>query len=123
MRLSCRMLVTIVVFIFVGALCFLAGSCAGQPVVALPQAITDDTPCPVAGCTQAEACHAAAPAPEPDGNFVMSCPIDKGCASTDCHAWSHISDLRMRPSDIAMNLWIITPVVLVLALVALVRKL
>ncbi|MDR2109496.1 MAG: hypothetical protein LBP28_08600 [Coriobacteriales bacterium] len=120
-----RILPTIVLFLLVAVLVFFAAQALDGQSVALPQAIGAETPCPVAGCTQPDgACHAAAAAPVPDGSFEMVCPRVAGCADVNCHAWDRIESgtMRDKPSDISMNLWIIAPVILVLALVALVRK-
>jgi hypothetical protein len=120
-----RFLIGLLPFAVVGVLVFAAAWLA-SPSVALPQAIAPTTPCPVAGCTQPDgACHAAALAPQPDGSFEMSCPRVEGCADVDCHAWDRISTSaqRSRPSDASLNLWILAPVLLVVGLVLLVRKL
>jgi len=118
-----KLLLTFVAFAFVGVLAFGAAWAASPQSVALPQAISADTPCPVAGCTQPDGgCHAASPAPEPDGTFLMVCPRIDGCSDAKCHAWERIDSLRSKPSDAAMNLWIIAPVVFVLALVLIVKK-
>ncbi|MDR1014915.1 MAG: hypothetical protein LBL86_08085 [Coriobacteriales bacterium] len=119
-----KLLVTFVLFVLLGILTFLAGWASDKETVALPQTIRAETPCPVAGCTQPDAsCHAAGPAPVPNGTLTMECPRVKGCSETDCHAWSRIETTRSKPSDASMNLWILAPVVLVLVLVAMVRKL
>jgi hypothetical protein len=121
-----RLLLTLALFLFVGVLVFFAGRSYDGQSVALPQPITAATPCPVAGCTQPDgACHAAAPAPAPDGSFEMACPRITGCVDSDCHAWERIeaSAMRGKPSDASLNLWILAPVVLIVGLVVLVRKL
>jgi len=89
--------------------------------VGLPQAITASSPCPVAGCT-ADECHAAAKAPQPDGTFDMLCPRKEGCASTQCHAWDALTSRYNTPNDWSMNLWILAPVLFVIALVLIVKK-
>ncbi|MDR1422505.1 MAG: hypothetical protein LBI64_06555 [Coriobacteriales bacterium] len=118
-----KLLISFLLFVVVGALVFATGRLA-SPAVALPEMIVETTPCPVATCVQPDgACHAAAPAPIPDGTFAMSCPRVEGCADTSCHAWERIeTSLRSQPSDISLNLWIIVPVLLCVGLVALVRK-
>ncbi|MDR0500036.1 MAG: hypothetical protein LBG97_02155 [Coriobacteriales bacterium] len=89
--------------------------------IALPEPILPETLCPVAKCTQPDgSCHASAAAPEPDGSFAMICP-KVSCSEYSCHAWERVSS-SSKPSDAAMNLWIITPVVLVLGLIILVKK-
>jgi hypothetical protein len=119
-----RKLVTIaIVFVVFGAATFGAAAAAAPTVVSLPQAITPDVPCPVAGCTQPDTgCHAAATAPEPDGSFEMVCPVRTGCADTSCHAWERIDAPRSKPSDTSLNLWVLAPTLLVLVLVWVVRK-
>jgi len=118
-----KVLATLLVFAATAALAF-AGSAAAAPGgVALPQAITATTPCPVAGCAQADgACHAAAAAPVPNGTFVMACPKVKGCADVSCHAQERLTTHYNRPSDSSLNLWILAPVLLTVALVLVVRK-
>jgi hypothetical protein len=122
---SRKLLIVLFAFVVVGTLVFAAGGLA-SPATGLPVAVTPATPCPVAGCTQVDGgCHAAGPAPVPDGSFEMVCPHVIGCSDAGCHAWDRIesASLRSRPSDASLNLWIIVPVVLVVGLVALVRKL
>lgn len=87
--------------------------------VGLPQAITTESACPVAGCT-AEECHAGGAAPEPDGTFDMTCP-KAGCTSADCHAWEQLTSHYNQPSDASMNLWILAPALFVIGLVLVVR--
>ncbi|MDR1184304.1 MAG: hypothetical protein LBK67_05860 [Coriobacteriales bacterium] len=118
-----KLLLALLAFGLVGALTFLVGWAVGQPTTALPERITAATVCPVAGCAQADSCHAATPAPVPDGSFEMLCPRTEGCADVECHAWDRIETTRGRPSDASLNLWILAPVVLVVGLVLLIRKL
>jgi hypothetical protein len=107
----------------VAALVFAAGAATKPSAVALPQTITAETLCPVAGCAQTDgACHAAAPAPEPDGNFAMLCPVREGCADTQCHAWERIDSMRTKPLDASMNLWILMPVIFTVTLVVVVMR-
>jgi hypothetical protein len=118
-----KLIATFIVFAIVGAVVFGAGAIASPDVVALPGAITADSTCPVAGCTQTDgACHAAAVYPTPDGTTLMVCPHISGCTSTECHAFDRISEAG-HPSDASLNLWIIAPTLLALGLVALVRRL
>jgi hypothetical protein len=119
-----RAFITVFVFVLVGAVAFGAAALAAPAQVALPQVITADTPCPVAGCTQPDGlCHAAAVPPEADGSFEMLCPRAAGCTDTTCHAQERLTGHYNRPSDMSMNLWILAPVVLIVGLVLLVRKL
>ncbi|MDR1422259.1 MAG: hypothetical protein LBI64_05275 [Coriobacteriales bacterium] len=116
-----RLILTVIVFLLVGVVVFAVTRLGGGDVVALPQRIAVDTTCPVAGCMQPDgACHAAGPYPTPDGNFLMNCPRVVGCTDTNCHAWDRIEGMRSKPSEASMNLWILAPVLLVVALVAMV---
>lgn len=110
-------------FCLLGLSIFAAATFAAPEQVAAPELISPSTPCPVVGCTQPEgACHAAAAAPVPDGSFAMTCPKVQGCSDTNCHGWEKIGSSSSMPQDMSMNLWIVTPVVIVLGLVLLVRK-
>ena len=52
----------------------------------------------------------------------MTCP-EAGCSSVECHAWETlVGGGYRRASDASMNLWFVGPVVLVVALVLIVRK-
>ena len=119
-----KILITLLVFIVMGVFVFGIMRLTNQQSVALPERIAPDTPCPVVGCTQPDSgCHADGPYPEPDGVILMECPRDVGCTDSQCHAWDRIEMRRTSPNDASMNLWILAPVVLVLLLVGLVRKL
>jgi hypothetical protein len=118
-----KLILTFVVFVVVAILVFMTGMAASPEDVALPERITEVTPCPIAGCAQINgSCHAASPAPDPDGTFDMLCPVRTGCADTSCHAWDRIGNTHSKPIDAAMNLWILAPVVLIVLLVMVVRK-
>lgn len=118
-----KLFITVFTFLLVGVLTFVVVWATNQQEVALPEAITEATLCPVAGCTQQDgACHAANPAPEPDGSFEMNCPKVEGCSDVQCHAWERIDSTSMRPSDSSLNLWILAPAVLVLFLMWIARK-
>ena len=60
--------------------------------------------------------------PQPDGMHEMLCP-ENGCASVKCHAWDALRSRYHQASDASLNLWILAPVVLVLVLVLLVKRL
>jgi hypothetical protein len=121
--MSKRLLLTFLIFCVVAALVIATGAAAAPSAVALPELITAETPCPVAGCAQTDgACHAAATPPVPDGTFEMLCPVREGCTDTQCHAWERIDSVRTKPLDASMNLWILMPVIFTVALVAIVRK-
>jgi hypothetical protein len=118
-----KLVLTLAVFALMAVLVFTAGTAVSPEDAALPERITAETACPVAGCAQPDgSCHAAAPAPEPDGSFEMRCPVRTGCADVSCHAWDRIGATRSKPVDAAMNLWILAPVVLTVLLVMLVRR-
>jgi hypothetical protein len=118
-----KLLIVIAPFLVFGLVTFGAAALASPDAVAVPEAITSTTPCPVVGCAQTDgACHAAKPAPVPDGSFEMSCPRVKGCSDIQCHAWDRIEATRYKPSDVSLNLWILAPVLLTIGLVLIVRK-
>ncbi|MDR1014809.1 MAG: hypothetical protein LBL86_07525 [Coriobacteriales bacterium] len=118
-----RLAVTCLFFVLVAASVYPALTATAPEGASLPERITPDTPCPVAGCTQPDGgCHAAAAAPVPDGGFVMLCPKVEGCADATCHAWDRLTAHYRRPSDSSMNLWILAPVLFTVGLVLLVRK-
>ena len=114
-----KTLITLVVFALVGACVFGAGALA-DPDVGAPQAITAESACPVVGCVSGE-CHDFGNVPQPDGVHEMDCP-EASCSSVECHAWDTLADGYRQASDASLNLWILAPVVLVVALVAIVRK-
>lgn len=87
----------------------------------LPQPIAADSACPAAGCASGS-CHGYEAVPEPDGVHEMSCP-EASCSSVACHAWDTLVTRYNRPSDSSLNVWIMAPVVIVVALVLIVRKL
>ncbi|MEA5018906.1 MAG: hypothetical protein VB027_00915 [Gordonibacter sp.] len=115
-----KMLLTIVVFLIVGACVFAAGSVADSSV-ALPQTIASNSSCPAVGCASGE-CHGFDDVPEPDGVHEMICP-KATCASLECHAWDTLTTRYYQASDASLNLWVLAPVALVVGLVLLVRKL
>ena len=51
----------------------------------------------------------------------MTCP-EAACSSTECHAWDSLTNRYHQASDASLNLWILAPVVLVVGLVLLVKK-
>ena len=65
--------------------------------------IAADSPCPV------------------DGVHEMTCP-EASCASVECHGWETLGSRYHQASDASLNLWILMPVVLVVALVGITRK-
>lgn len=115
-----KLFVTLAAFLLVGACVFVAGAVI-DPSVGLPQAIEPDSPCPATGCASG-ACHGFDDVPEPDGVHNMNCP-EASCASVECHAWETLADHYRQASDASLTLWIVVPVLIVLALVLVTRKL
>lgn len=115
-----RVFLTLIVFCVVGGCVVIVSVFAGDSV-ALPQLIVDDSPCPATKCSNG-ACHGFDNTPDPDGRSEMKCP-EVTCSSVDCHAWDTLVKRYYQPSDLSLNLWILAPVVLVVALVFLVKKL
>ena len=76
--------------------------------------------CPVVGCVSGS-CHGFDDVPEPDGVHEMTCP-EASCASVECHGWETLGSRYHQASDASLNLWILMPVVLVVALVGITRK-
>ena len=76
---------------------------------------------PVAGCTNG-ACHGYDAVPEPDGHSEMRCP-EAGCTSVECHGWETLARRYHQASDMSLNLWILMPIVLVLGLWVVSRRL
>ena len=104
-----KVIITVVVFALTGLCVFGVGAVA-DPDVGAPQAIVPESACPVVGCASGE-CHGFDNVPQPDG-----------CSSTECHARDSLTDCYHQASDASLNLWILAPVVLVVGLVLLVKK-
>ena len=51
----------------------------------------------------------------------MVCP-EAGCASLECHAMETLVNRYHQASDASLNLWIVMPVVLVLGLAFIIKK-
>lgn len=115
-----KTLVTIGIFLVVGCLVFGAGFAASPDTVGLPQAIKEDSSCPVVGCASGE-CHSFENVPDPDGVHEMDCP-EASCASVECHAWDTLANRYYQPSDMSLNVWILAPALLVIGLILIVRK-
>ena len=110
---------TLVAFLLAGA-CVLAAGAAAEPATGV-RPIEADSPCPAVGCASGE-CHGLDDVPAPDGIHEMNCP-EASCSSVECHAWDTLATRYRQASDASLNLWVLAPVVLVVALVLLVRKL
>ena len=113
-----KLLITLAVFALAGGLVLAAGI-AAEPATGV-HAVTAESPCPVAGCASG-VCHGFDDVPEPDGVHEMTCP-EASCASVECHGWETLGSRYHQASDASLNLWILMPVVLVVALVGIARK-
>lgn len=109
-----------ILFVVVSVMVFVL-SAALDPAVSLPQQLNENSPCPAVGCASGT-CHDFDEIPLPDGINTMNCP-EASCASVDCHAWDTLVTRYYQPSDMSLNLWILVPVVVVVGLVVLVKKL
>lgn len=114
-----KIAITLAVFLIVGVGVYGAGRIVNASV-GLPHPIVPDSPCPVVGCANGS-CHGFDNVPKPDGVHEMSCP-EVSCASLECHAWNTLETRYYQPSDSSLNLWILAPVVLIVGLVIIVRK-
>lgn len=114
-----KVVLTLAAFLVAGA-CVLGAGFALEPESAL-KPVAADSPCPVVGCASGE-CHGFDDVPEPDGVHEMSCP-EATCADVECHAWDTLQGRYKQASDASMNIWILAPVALVVALVVLVGAL
>lgn len=115
-----KITVTIVVLLAFGILVLCAGAVAQPGVAVLPQPIEESSPCPVTGCASGS-CHGFDDVPAPDGTHDMVCP-ETSCASLACHAWDTLTTRYHQASDASLNLWILMPVMLVVALIVVMRK-
>ena len=114
-----NIMIALVAFALAIGLAFAAGSVLESESAILP--IDDSSPCPAVGCASGE-CHDYASVPVPDGVHEMNCP-EASCSSVECHAWDTLSQRYRQASDASLNVWILAPVVLVVALVGLVKLL
>lgn len=114
-----KTVLTVVVLLLLAVPVFAVGTIADSDV-SLPEKITAESACPATGCASGE-CHGFDNVPQPDGVHEMICP-EASCASVECHAWDSLMDRYHQASDASLNLWIVMPVVLVIALVLVMRK-
>lgn len=114
-----KLLITLVVFVAVGACIYGAG------MVAAPEtgvySIESASACPATKCASGK-CHGFDNIPEVDGVHEMTCP-ESTCSSVECHAWDALVNRYHQASDASLNLWVLAPVVVVVGLVVLVRLL
>ena len=115
-----KLAITLAVMLALGALVVGAGALARPGQAPLPVPIEESSPCPATGCASGS-CHGFDDVPEPDGIHEMTCP-EAGCASVECHAWDTLTSRYHQASDASLNLWILMPVAVVIALVLVVRK-
>ena len=115
-----KLAITLAVMLALGALVVGAGALARPGQAPLPVPIEESSPCPATGCASGS-CHGFDDVPEPDGVHEMTCP-EAGCASVECHAWDTLRGRYHQASDASLNLWILMPVAVVIALVLVVRK-
>jgi len=114
-----KIVATVAVFLLAGA-CVVGAVALARPDALSVRPVTAESPCPVAGCASG-ACHGFDDVPEPDGVHEMICP-EAGCASVECHAWDTLLGRYHQASDASLNLWILMPVALVIALAFVIRK-
>jgi len=95
---------------------YAAVAAVGSPAVTLPERVTTDSQCPVAGCTSAS-CHGAAPAPELAPGETMTCP-KVGCEAESCHAADRLVSHYNEPKTSSLNLWILGLSVFTIAMIA-----
>ena len=115
-----KLAITLAVMLALGALVVGAGALARPGQAPVPVPIEESSPCPATGCASGS-CHGFDDVPEPDGVHEMTCP-EAGCASVECHAWDTLTSRYHQASDASLNLWILMPVAVVIALVLVVRK-
>ena len=106
-----KLLITLAALALIGACVLGAGALAQPGTAPLPVPIAADSPCPATGCASGT-CH---------GFDEMTCP-EAGCASVECHAWDTLLGRYHQASDASLNLWILMPVALVIALAFVIRK-
>lgn len=114
-----KIAVTAAVFLL-AAVCSVGAVMLVQPEALSVRPITETSPCPVVRCASGS-CHGFDDVPEPDGVHEMTCP-EASCASVECHGWETLGSRYHQASDASLNLWILMPVALVVALVGIVRK-
>lgn len=105
------------------ALAVVAACVVGAGVLAEPstgvRALTAESPCPATQCASGE-CHGFDDVPLPDGVHEMACP-EASCSSVECHAWDSLVGGYRQASDASLTLWLVVPVVVVVALVAIAK--
>lgn len=114
-----KILLSVAFFGIVGV-CVFASGVLSDSQVGVPQQIESDSECPATRCANGN-CHGFENIPEPDSITEMDCP-EVSCSSAECHAWDTLVTRYYQPSDASLNLWILAPIVLIIGLVLLVKK-
>lgn len=111
-----------VMFASVLTACCVFGVCwvANPSSVSTPQPIEALSPCPATSCASG-ACHGYDNVPMPDGIHEMTCP-ESGCSSVECHAFDTLVNGYRNASDASITAWVVMPVVIVVALVLLLKR-
>lgn len=109
-----KLIVTFAALAAVAACVVGAGSLA-EPSTGV-HALTAESPCPATRCASGE-CHGFDDVPSPDGVHEMACP-ESSCSSVECHAWDTLVGGYRQASGASLTLWLVVPVVVVVALVA-----
>ncbi len=114
-----KIIATVTVFLLAGA-CVIGAVGLVRPDALSVRPITAESPCPVVGCASGT-CHGFDDVPEPDGVHEMTCP--ESFLRIGGVPWLGTLGSRYhQASDASLNLWILMPVALVVALVGIVRK-
>ena len=114
-----KIAVTAAVFLL-AAVCSVGAVMLVQPEALSVRPITETSPCPVVGCASGS-CHGFDDVPEPHAVHEITSP-DATCATDDSHGCETLGSRYHQASDASLNLWILMPVVLVVALVGIARK-
>lgn len=96
---------------------YAAVAAIGSPAVTLPERVSADSLCPVAGCASSTGCHGADPAPELASGETMICP-KVGCEAEECHAADRLVSHYNEPKTSSLNLWILGLSIFTIAMIA-----
>lgn len=110
-------LAVIVLTVILSVAVYAAFAAIGSPSVALPERVSADSQCPVAGCTSAS-CHGADPAPELAPGETMICPKVVGCEAVDCHGAERLTSHYNEPKTSSLNVWILGTSIFTIAMIA-----
>lgn len=109
-------LAVIAITVVLSVAVYAAVAAIGSPSVTLPERVTADSLCPVAGCASSS-CHGAAPAPELAPGETMTCP-KVGCEAETCHAADRLVSHYNEPKTSSLNLWILGLSIFTIAMIA-----